>query len=199
MEQTISTDNTTTAMNFITQLIGTKYLFWHPGNKLIKNEGPFWAFNGVVPDNETIKSNSCCCVGVTNLMRRKVGLSVPFVKEGYDEYAGGTAAWFKYLTNANRLEQFDITKKYPIGTMFLRNYHSPSDQGHVSVLTTNNHDDLLDELIIHSYSYNKYDENVFDKSDPGITLTVFRNSHYCLDDIGYYTHVCLPDNWLNKD
>jgi hypothetical protein len=192
-------DNVNVAMSFITLLVGTKYSYWHPGDTLIKDSGPFWAYNGPVPDIHTIRSDSCCCVGVTNLMRRKLGLSVPYVKEGYSDYAGGTAAWFKYLTLDNRLEELDIKKKYPIGTMFLRNYHSPTDQGHVAVLSTDHHSSLLDEVIIQSYSNEPYDDNKFNKSDPGVTTTVFRYSHYCLDDIGYYTHVCLPENWLNKD
>lgn len=193
------TNNFNIAMDFITLLIGTKYLFWHPGDKLIKDEGPFWSYNGLVPDISVIKSSSCCCVGVINLMRRKVGLSVPYVREGYEDYAGGTAAWFKYLNVNKRLEPLDITKKYPIGTMFLRNYISPSDQGHVAVLLSEDRGDLLNEIIIHSYSYDSFDENKFNKSYPGVTTTIFRHSQYCMDDIGYYTHACLPDNWLSKE
>jgi hypothetical protein len=198
MEPNIN-NNVNDSLDFITQLIGTKYLFWHPGNKLIKDDGPFWSYNGPVPDISTIKNNSCCCVGVINLMRRKLGLTVPYVKEGYEDYAGGTAAWFKYLKVNNRIEELDITKKYPIGTMFLRNYVSPSDQGHVAILISNDRGNLLDEIILHSYSYDTFDDSKFNKSFPGITTTLFRHSHYCMDDVGYYTHICLPDNWLNKD
>ena len=54
----VPNNNVNDAISFITQLIGTKYSYWHPGDKLLKDSGPFWAYNSPVPDIHTIKSSA---------------------------------------------------------------------------------------------------------------------------------------------
>lgn len=192
--------NVTEAIRYAKKLVGTPYKYWHPGDKMIVDKGPFWAWNAKAPEPEEVKTDTCACTGVLNLMRRKLGLSVPGVNEEL-YYAGSTYGWYLYLEEEGRLEKFDINVKYPKGTLLLRNYLSPTDQGHAAVIITEGKSNVLYEKIIQSYSDDFYSETDFSKSGPGITITpTLGMSHFSTPDKeGYYTHVCLPYNWLYLD
>jgi hypothetical protein len=168
------------AIKFAKTLINVKYKWWKGEDSTI--DEPFWAENDFVPSLNKIKSVNC--TGLINLMRRYVGLEVPGVKEKY-QYAGGTWIWYKYLNKNKRIRFFDISKRYPKGTLLIRKYKDIEDQGHVAVIITDNHSHILYEKIIHSYS------------EKGVSTTTLGFSHFSIED-GYYTHVCMPDDWLNK-
>ena len=182
------------AINYIKSLVGTKYKFWHPNNNMLIDDGPFWACNNKAPDKNIVVNSSCSCTGVINLIYRKLGMKIPGV-ESKSEYAGGTYEWFSYLTLNNMLEIFDINKKYPIGTLLIRNYQNEYDQGHVAVIISYGKLNVLYEKIIHSYTDDIYNKEYDALLDPGISITILGQSHFITQD-GYYTHVSLPDKWL---
>lgn len=183
-------------------LIGIPYR-WHQENEKIQENDKFWASNNNAPSPDEIRESnkSIVCTGLINLMRRFQNLSVPglngsFSDEG-SKFPGTTGIWFLYLSQKKRLEVFDSQKKYPQGTLLLRNFFSMQDQGHVAVVFTQlvYAKSCLDEYIIHSYAELPYG-HVGDAGLVGLTKLYY--SHYSLSE-GYYTHVCLPENWLLKD
>jgi hypothetical protein len=189
--------NANLALRYAKKLIGTKYVWWQDGDDIVGNTGPFWSTNMKAPDADDVKKDSCACTGLINLMRRKVGLTIPGVLEN-SKYAGGTYIWFKYLEKNKKLKEFDINKKYPKGTLLLRKYKNKDDQGHVAVIFTEGKNNVLYEKIIHSYSDVSYQNNK-NKVGPGVTLTMLGISHFSTNEPkGYYSHICLPKDWLKN-
>lgn len=127
----------------------------------------------------------------------------------------------------HRLIPFDIDQKYPKGTLLLRNFHNvESDQGHVAVLLTDTSSMPRNEQILHSYATVDYSESNSDDIVGGVGTTILAHSHFymCTEECGvnpencdhvlvewsasgkmrltggvYYTHACLPENWLFCD
>lgn len=192
-------ENVTTALAYAQSTIGSKYKWWHSGQSMIGDHGPFWAVNAPPPDAETVKESVTVCTGVINLMRRKVGLSVPGVKENHTDSAGGTYDWFEYLKEEGRLVPFDINNKYPKGTLLLAPWVDDENQGHVAVIATEGASNVLYEKLLHSYSDEAYTANNFEKVLPGISLNDSVGWSHFWSPTGYYTHACLPENWLDKD
>jgi hypothetical protein len=106
------------AIEYAKAMIGAPYKYWHP-NDIVReiNDGPFWASSGPLPSPEQVRASSCNCAGLINLMRRKVGLSIPGMEGGW-EVPGGTPAWEMYLDWKDWAEMFDPKKKYPDGSTF---------------------------------------------------------------------------------
>ena len=198
MEEDLVNKNVNKAINYVKKLIGTPYKYWHPEDEMIVDNGPFWAYDSKAPNIKEVMSSSCACTGLLNLMRRKLNLSVPGVAQNH-KYAGGTYEWYRYLKNKGCSVNFDINVKYPKGTLVLRKYRSPEDQGHVAVIITELKSNVLYEKIIQSYSNDFYSETDFSKSGPGITITESLGlSHFVIPE-GYYSYACLPINWLFYD
>ncbi len=159
---------------FIQELSGTPYRWWREGDD-ISDKPPFYAENNpIIPAN--IKKNGCNCAGFLNLICRFNKTKIPGIEEKLP-MAGGTYIWFSYLNERNLLELFNPSKKYPEGTIVLRNYADPEDQGHIALIINNNqlaHCDIangihVDKTVLISHNWIKR---------------------------GYYTHVCLPNNFL---
>ncbi len=180
---------------------------WHREDDPIQPDDKFWADNGPVVTREQIDQEDKCivCTGLINLMRRFNGLSIPGLDgtlndiEG-DKFPGTTGIWFAYLDRKDRLEPIDINRKYPKGTLVIRDFTDvENDQGHVAVVIDEKGDNLLDQKIIHAYAKLSYADSK-DKKNVGKTGTMkFRSSHFYENDQGYYTHACLPENWLLKE
>jgi hypothetical protein len=158
----------------------TPYVWWKDGESTLAAPAPFYCLN--IPDVQTIQSSGCNCAGLINLLQLSRGLPVPGVKtEMY--YAGGTYVWFDYLESVGALEPLDTGKSYPAGSMLLRKYRSPEDQGHVAVLYTGG--PLLTQQLLHCYP------------DAGIKIdSTVQESHDWLPE-GYYEYICV--NWYNID
>jgi hypothetical protein len=221
-------------LDYALSLVGTPYR-WHRDGDAIQGYDKFWSANeGPVP-KEYICSmkSSIVCSGLTNLMRRQLGKNIPgipplelsteqmkkndgsliFTDDGKpytwkDEgraLPGTTGVWFRYLLEKGRLEPIDVKRKYPKGTMILKDFVSvDGDQGHVVILFNEDGETILDQTIIHSYPVHGYNESMAKGIvDVGMTgLTNFKESHYWgkeAKEPGYYTHICLPENWLLKD
>lgn len=166
------------ALYYARDLIGIKYRWWSGKEIPAENVGPFYAVDGPPPSREFIRSEGIACTGLTNLMRRHMGLHVPGV--GTHRYPGGTGAWFTEFLPY--LKEFDYSKlhEYPDGTLLIRPYTSFRDQGHVAVLVSGG--------VVHSYPA-IIKPDTAGLVDPGVTYT-----EGVLPD--YYTHYCLPEDWL---
>jgi len=168
-------------MDFVNELIDkTPYVWWVDGESTTQKEAPFYCKN--IPDIEIIQSLGCNCAGLINLLQLSRGLAVPGVKTDMF-YAGGTYVWFDYLNDIGALTKIDINKEYPKGTMLIRKYRSPEDQGHLAVLYTTGK--FLEQKLLHCY--------------PGAGIRIddtAAESHNWIEE-GYYEYVCI--NWLHSD
>ena len=99
--------------------IGSPYVWWKPGDSLSNVNEPFWTRDGPLPSPEDIRVKGCNCAGFLNLVLRTIGRRP----------LGGTGDWW----NAFDREPFDPKKTYPVGTLYLSPYVSPTDQGHVAL------------------------------------------------------------------
>ena len=162
---------------YIQTLIGTKYVWWREGDDVTSNP-PFYAENSKAVPSEIVKQGGCNCAGFVNLICCLLGIKIPGIQENIP-MAGGTYVWFSYLSEHNLLEPFDSYKTYPFGTIVLRNYVDPEDQGHITLV-------ISDGKLAHSDSENgiHVDESVL-------------ISHNWIPE-GYYTHICLPSAFINN-
>jgi hypothetical protein len=188
-------------------MIGVPYRWWIGGDTLDKDD-KFWSENGLPVSRKEIdsKNKSIVCTGLINLMRRFVGLSVPGASGELDFvignlFPGGTYTWFTYLETTNRLQKLDITKKYPKGTLVARNYESPDKcQGHVAVIIDEKGSTILEQNIIHAFPLVPYKECDRYKDAGSVDITNFEYYNYGPEyPTGFFTYVCLPENWLLKE
>ena len=158
----------------------TKYNFECP---VMDENEPFWVSNSELPEFSYIYEKGSNCVGLINILRRHLNLKIPGLEENY-QYPGGTASWFRYLKEKNRLIQINNLDSYPIGTLLIQDFNI-MDQGHVAVITESNKT-LLESNIIHNISDlcdEKYNKVIIEK------LKEYPNYKR-------FTHVCLPEHWL---
>lgn len=167
-------------LKYAEKLVGIKYSV---SNKApTKDSCPFWNRDGPVPSLEDIKKDGLACVGVTNLIRRHLGLKIPTdIGEWEDVFPGGSGAWFHYFKDKKRLQEIDYSKTYPKGTLLLQNWN-PKDMGHVAIVWTENKKGLSHSKILHG----RHDGPKSVVIEPLDDYTMKRR----------FTHVCLPEDWL---
>jgi len=192
-------DKINKTMEFIHLLLKMKipYRWWDFDKD--RKEDPMYAVETFSEVNlKKIKKDGVNCAGFINLVRLYNGLSVPGVKEKH-KYAGGTRWWFNYLKKNNWLEPFIFTKKYPVGTLLIRDYKGLNDQGHVAIIYTDDAEYPWENLIVHSNPEEPYPK-VFPKEPVkyGISTKMLATSHYS-HEYPYYTHAVLPEFWLIKE
>lgn len=164
----------------------------------------FWSGNGEPPSAAEIKASgkSIVCAGLTNLMRRKVGFSIPGLngnipgQEDWDDwkkYPGGTGAWYHYLNQHGRLKVFDSTQKYPPGTLLLQQFESLQQQGHVAVVFDNKGSNILEQNIVHAIPFSNFETSGTSKDRVGATVIGLYSEY---NDWFKVQFVCLPENWL---
>lgn len=188
--------NVNISLKYIEQLVGTPYSWYVSGQDIRTDRPPLWASNNKVPEIKYIRNESINCIGVINLMRRSVNLTIPGInisKMKY-KYPGGPYIWTEYLERRNVLYTFDEDVYYPPGTLLIRKYKSGGVPGHVAVIyKTNTRNTLLSE-IIHSYPYDiKPKADI--KVEPGVKIEPLYISHHWFRK-QYYTHICYPNHWL---
>ena len=192
-------------LEYAKSLVGVPYRWFRTGEP-IHGDDKFWAKNGAPISRETIdKENKCIvCTGLINLMRRYNGLEIPGLDRSLDDIngyatAGTTGVWFAYLERKGNLQTLDTNKKYPKGTLLLRDYYDDdTDQGHVAVIIDEKGDTIFDQTILHSYADVEYNDVTEENQNVGqVGYTNFRDSHTYIPD-GYYTHVCYPEDWILK-
>ncbi len=175
----------TALKEFIHKLVGVKYQWWMEGPT--GQGAPFYAENGSPPPLEDIRSKGLNCAGFLNLIRRHQGLEVAGAKEAL-YYAGGTAVWFHYFQEKGLLKSFVPTALYPEGTLFLRDYTSVFDQGHIAIGMGMNR-------IAHCYPDDPNPvANVL--VQPGVLIEPL-NLSMNWDSKGFYTHIVQPEDWLS--
>jgi hypothetical protein len=164
------------------KLIGIKYKLWL-GDHEKTDDKPEPFYINKIPDIEYIKQHGINCAGLINIMRLNSCGNVP----GKGEWRGGTQSWYNYLKSKDVLITFDYRQNYPKGTLLLRNYRNPSEQGHVTVIYDKDENDMwLNDSIIHAYN---------DASGGRVGISNLGYSHYSIPE-GYYEYAILPDNWL---
>ena len=180
------------ALEYAEKIIGTKYQYWCESTEL-SDKGPMWVSSEPAPHVEIVRNQSVNCTGLINLMRRAVNLTIPGLDTN-TKYPGGIYEWYRYLKNKDALHEFDYRLSYPRGTLFLREYSSEYDQGHVSILYEERKESSLHSTIIHSSVNVGFTANV--KLGPGVNVdTTLGQSHF-YHKLGYYHYYCLPQDWL---
>jgi len=192
------------ALNFAKSLEGVKYKWWtvedHP------HHPELYAEVKSLPTLKTINKTGINCAGLINLMRHKVGLPIPGRIEGMRqvEHPGGTYIWPAYLNKLGRLEPYDVSKRYPPGTLIMRKFKNEMDQGHLAVIYGSRRvpDKFksvpgLYQKIIHSYPYCAIPIKGT-LVEPGVSTKSIVATSYYWKRTGYYTHICLPENWLEQ-
>jgi len=203
MNQTI--ENT---LEYAGTLIGIPYR-WYIGEKEEFNgTDKFWCENAPAPCAKEISKNdkSIVCTGLINLMRRYRGLCIPGLngningsyKKLYEKYPGGTGAWFLYLHQRKKLEKLDLKMKYPRGTLLLAKFKdNETDQGHAAVVYSDSETTINDQFIIHSSPDILYGDRENHKNHGCVKVESFSiSNNWNNNKKSYYTHVCLPENWL---
>ena len=172
-------------IKYLESLQGIKY------NKTLSEPNPnidetsyYINTNAPLPTKDKLKKEGINCSGLLNLARRKIGLEIAGNITGKRKYKfiGNTQAWLKYLKDNNRLEKIDINKKYPKGTLLLKNY-TPTKNGHISTVIDNSMN------IIHTQKHNP------DKKTHKVFIQSFKSDY----EYKKYTHVCYPKNWIYKN
>jgi hypothetical protein len=182
------------ALEYAYTLIGLPYRWYMGAGEPITGDEPFYAADLPAPRSADLRAadKSIVCTGVANLMRRRVGLPVPPADADADiPFPGTTDAWFHYLNKRGLLEVFCVRKalagEYQEGSLLLRNFASVEhDQGHVAVL-------IDSRRILHAYAFSSTPRP---GNDGECGITSLEVSHYYYGPAGYYTHICLADDWL---
>jgi hypothetical protein len=203
------------AMEYAESLIGLPFRWYDPELDSFIGTDKFWCENEDAPTSLEIneKDKSIVCAGFPNLLRRKSGLTIPGLngningkyKELFKSYPGGTGAWFLYLFQRKRLEKLDMKKRYPQGTLLLARFKdNETDQGHLAVVYDDSDESktINDQLIIHSVPDILYTDRDKHKNHGSVKIELYSVSNNKFKYIGkksYYTHICLPENWLLLD
>ena len=169
-------------ISFAESLVGIKYVRWEKGKD--------YNFHcDELPSLKLIQTDGVCCSSFINILMLYSGKKIP---EHRNIMRGGTLYWTVFFKDKNILEKFDYTKKYPLGTIFLRNFYNEQDQGHMAMLTDYSSKEphkILYAKIIHAYHYN--DHCAVGKTSLGVSHFSSRG------ETGYYEYAVLPHNWYN--
>jgi len=169
------------ALQYAEKLVGIKY---KGSNKPpTEDSAPFWNRNGLVPPMQDIKKGGLACVGVTNLIRRYLGLKIPTETGKWkDFFPGGTGAYFHYFTKKQKI---NYNKTYPKGTLLMEDWN-PKNTGHIAIVWTESKKGLLDSKILHS----RHD---------GPKSVVIEDLKNLKKKKKRFTHICLPKDWMVKN
>ena len=175
-------------ISYLVQLENMKYvLVTSETDSLLVNAPPCWYdVLEKLPELSEIKKQGSCCTALANIVRRLNHLPIPgnILGEKRENCVGGTDSWFKYLNNSGRLQEINLLKEYPRGTMLIQKYN-PIDQGHIAIVIESNTQGLLLSKIIHNVGAKKRQYNK-------TVIELFKDYFYC----ARFTHVCLPKNWI---
>jgi len=167
-------------LDLIIQLVDkTPYVWWKDNESTLDKDTPFYCKK--IPDVSIIQQSGCNCAGLINLIHLSRGLTVPGTLRN-DYYAGGTYSWYEYLNGISALEPINTDSEYTSGSLLIRKYRSPDDQGHLAILYTTGK--LLEQKLLHCY--------------PGAGIKIddtVKESHNWIAG-GYYEYICV--GWLQR-
>lgn len=172
-DELVTNDNVRRALDYGKSLVGTAYGWWFSGP--LPAGSPMWTASGAPPAASFVRANAANCSGLTNLMLRAVGKSVP---SDPSAGKGGTGAYARYY--AKVAKRFDANANYPAGTLVGRYFRDTFDQGHLAVVLENGH-------VLQSFA------NCRGCTAPGVNAT------YTLAQSnagGFYEYAVLPQDWL---
>jgi len=176
-------DTIVKTIDYAYTLIGTPYVLW-------KYNEEYDFYCDIIPSTQEINDNGVNCASFVNLLIQYAGRKIP-ENTFENSLRGGTDFWFKYFNSKDMLTKFDYTIKYPLGTLFLRNYRNIVDQGHIAMLLEYYEKDsskILYSKIIHAYCY---------KDIRQVGITTLGHSHFSIsENTGYYEYAILPIKWL---
>ncbi len=164
------------SLAWLLTLVGTDYIWWFPGDGVKGDCGPFWFAPGPVPSEERIRAEGCNCVGLFNLLFRKLGR----------EPVGTTVDWFARLDKKQKIVG---ETDFPFGTILLRECRDEVDQGHIAIV-------LDDGQLLHCYPDSGIPRR--GRVSPGVALDPsWKLSDTWLSEHGgFYTHFCIFRDWL---
>jgi hypothetical protein len=201
-------------MDYAETLVGLPYRWFDADVDKFEGGDKFWCENSPPPEAEEIRvsDKSIVCSGLINLLRRRLNLSIPGIngnirgkyKTIYEQFPGGTGAWFAYLHQNKRLEKINLNLRYPKGTLLLAKFVSNElDQGHVAIIydDVDEYKNITHQQIIHSAPHIYYNDRASHKNHGSVRIEPFAisNDAWKQGKKSYYTHICLPDNWLILD
>lgn len=202
------------ALTFANSMLGIPYRWCTDKdvNLIASCEDKFWAAEIHGVDARYIKEHdlSIVCTGLINLIRRHMGLSIPgrgLKPQSKTKFPGTTKKWFSYLEKQGRLIPFDPSKSYPVGTLLLAPFKSTKqDQGHVAIVIKENGPTVLDALILHAAPEVIYSQSSHLKDHGKTLIESIKVAHHGWfpekndgKGGGYFTHICLPEEWILKD
>jgi len=170
----------TSSLAYVNQLVGRPYGAWNSGS--LPASAPMWASNKEAPMIDHVKNGSLSCVGIPNLMLRKIGGKIPCLKmmaSGCGHCCGGTGAYYQVF-GRERKHRFDINKNYPKGTLVGSPYRNVNDQGHTAVLLGSGKNSML----LHS-----------DRAS-GVTSNMTLEEAYNTLSWCRFTYAVVPQEWL---
>jgi hypothetical protein len=179
------------AINYLKSFEKMAYVLYTKNTPPSENDAePFWLSNNSPPAFNYVYERGSVCVGLTNLVRRFMGLEIPGMISNRKSYKwkGDTSAWFKYLNDTNRLKKINFNKMYPKGTLLLQNYNK-TNQGHVAITLSGNNT-LMKSRIIHNIN-GTYDDKIYN------SVVIEKLNDYPFSE--RFTHICLPQLWLLKN
>ena len=163
---------------FFPHIAGTKYKWWMDGDP-VDQGAPF--YSGLrpqeLPSPKKIRRNGLNCAGFVNVMMLANNLRFPIAEAGTD-------GWFEYLSSHGVLKTLDRAQSYERGSLLLRNYTSPQDQGHLALVCFQM--PLQSTFIAHCRSAHQMARGL---TGPGVILEKFEYSDMWHSN-GTYTHVC---------
>lgn len=171
--------NLDTALDYINQLVGQmKYGWWTSGP--VPNGAPAYAVNQRYPAVSDLRGQRVFCAGVGNLMRRRVGKTVPTY--GNPDFDGGTLAWWTYYEDFRIPFSLRAVKR---GDLLLRPFANSSDQGHWALALG----DGPGARVLQSFASDG-------AGNPGLNKTyTVEESH----DGFYYKALVRAYDWINHD
>lgn len=174
-------------LHYAETLLNIPYSGWSDNNSTEKELHPFYVKS--LPKLEYLKEKGINCAGFINIIIHKIGKNI----QGKGKYIGGTRQWYLYFKNNKMLKNFEYNHKYPLGTLFIRNYRNKTDEGHMAILYKYNKKKKLKDSILHAYIIHAYNNSQENGGKVGITNLGF--SHFSISE-GYYDNIVLPQDWL---
>lgn len=170
-EDSIVSENILDRLKYGFSIIGSPYVWWVGEN--ISSESPFWASDSVPPNSKYVLKNGCNCAGLVNLILRDNGIEIP---SGLDaKWRGGVKSYVDFFRKD--LVKFDSNKKYPIGSLLLRDFRSVDDQGHLAIIISN-------DKLLQSYPEGGVSDQIS-----------IEDSHNGF----YYEYVVMSNIWLQNE
>ena len=183
------------AIEYGLKLVGTKYLWVR--SKVPPGDEPLWQQQGSAPEPADVKTRTCTCTGLVNLMLRHVQQRrMPPRKFGIKD-GGAVADYYRYYHESGVAEKFLLTPAvpYPRGTLVGRRYRNKKDQGHVAVILSA---DGPESFILQAYTFPMGKGN-----SPGVSSkqTLRMSNNTDVPDVprgaeNFYDYIVRPEHWL---